>query len=568
MTWLVALLVPLCWALREAADQGSGVEKIEKCDVRCSKGLQCKTKQHDFFSPPCQSSPEGLISSSVFLNVSLSTVMSCEGRQKCSLHLRVSTVLKLTEPIHGVSICTVTAGMLEHCKVLRFSKNSRERMAGQQVKVESDCFDVFPGQEVRVTLKTLPYYCGITWTSTYQVPACNTGELRSHIPECITGRLSYDVNPEKKELIVNVSDMLEDKDYHLRLCHKGYICRGTGSSALIKKEEPVKKATLVYSRPLPCICIEGWSAMTDAPRVQVCPFKDRLEELWFGVNFDPVEETLSWEPACPVVALASLCQKGDDGVCVDLPHASQNVSRGKITFTKVDPHPQLCMKFTAGSQSWTRCPFIHGKFQAWDVAVMERAGHEEIVMLSQITASFSVSVCVKSEGSPACHPIDAHTVHVVKQESVGFNLTGNLCKPNSCLQVKRLDVTYGATIIHCHLQCKVQDDVRARVPTPAVSEAKASLARWEVPWVIVPVGACLSAIIMVSLVLHLMLTVYQRKRNKLSGDCASEKHAEIYPPAINCGIPAFQTLPALHRQVYMPDSLQLGNFEKANLLSN
>lgn len=55
-----------------------------------------------------------------------------------------------------------------------------------------------------------------------------------------------------------------------------------------------------------------------------------LEELWSGVLFDPVEETLSWEPACPVTAVVALCQKKEDGVCVDLPHASQNVSREKV----------------------------------------------------------------------------------------------------------------------------------------------------------------------------------------------------------------------------------------------
>uniref|UniRef100_A0A667ZYR8 Interleukin 17 receptor E like n=1 Tax=Myripristis murdjan TaxID=586833 RepID=A0A667ZYR8_9TELE len=284
----------------------------------------------DLFSPPCQSAPVGLNSSSVFHNVTLSTVMRCEGRQKCSLHLRVSTVLHLTESIHGVSICTLTAGMMGACRLLSFSKASRQKLDGQQVAY---CL------EVQVTLKTLPSYCGVTWTRSYRSPDCRSGDLRRHIPECITGRLWYDVNPEKKELTVRVSDMLEDKDYHLRLCRKGFICTGTGSSALIKKEETKKNATLSYSRPLPCLCIEGWSATMDAPRVQVCPFKDRLEELWFGVTYDPVEETLSWEPTCPVTAEITLCQKGEDGVCVDLPRTSQTVGR-----EKVEPHPEMCMK--------------------------------------------------------------------------------------------------------------------------------------------------------------------------------------------------------------------------------
>lgn len=52
------------------------------------------------FPPPCQAESEGLNVSSVFHNISLSTVMSCEGKQKCSLHLRVKTVLQL----HGKNI--------------------------------------------------------------------------------------------------------------------------------------------------------------------------------------------------------------------------------------------------------------------------------------------------------------------------------------------------------------------------------------------------------------------------------------------------------------------------------
>lgn len=49
------------------------------------------------------------------------------------------------------------------------------------------------------------------------------------------GRLSYDVNPEKKELRVNVSDVLEDRNYNLRLCHKDFICVGTGAYTLVRQ---------------------------------------------------------------------------------------------------------------------------------------------------------------------------------------------------------------------------------------------------------------------------------------------------------------------------------------------
>ncbi|XP_040885643.1 putative interleukin-17 receptor E-like isoform X2 [Toxotes jaculatrix] len=540
--WVALLMFRFWLGLNGTAAESTGLERIKKCETRCSQGLNCKTKPDYVFSPPCENATEDLNASSVFHNISLSTVMSCEGRQKCSLHLRIKTVLQLTESIHGLSICTITAGMMMNCRILSFTRSSRERMSGLQVEVENDCTDVSPNQQVQVMLKTIPSYCGLTWSGTYNAPECGSEDLRKHVPECITGRLSYDVNPRRKELNVSVSDMLEDHNYYLRLCYKGFICSGTGASALIKKEDPVKNAALPYSRPLPCLCIEGWSTVTDAPRVQVCPFRDRLEELWFGVTFDPLEETLSWESACPVTAVATLCQKRGDGACVDLPHASQNVSRGKITFTEVDPHPQLCVKFTAGSQSWTRCPFV-GRFQAWEVVVTRQEGHEEVKMMSKISATFSVGLCVKSGGPAVCQITKTNTVHVEENKGVGLNLTEEPC--NSCVQVRRLDVKYAATIIHCLEQCNQSHPTTSR-------------SSWGLTWVVVLAGVCLSGIIIVTLVLHVLLTDQRRKQNR-NGD---EKQID---PALHCVVPVLQTHP--HRGILIPGSLQCGNAEKANLIS-
>lgn len=59
-----------------------------------------------------------------------------------------------------------------------------------------------------------------------------------------------------------------------------------------------------------------------------------LEELWFGITFDPLEEALIWEPTCPVTAVAGLCEKKEDGVCVDLPDSSRNVTKDKVKNTE------------------------------------------------------------------------------------------------------------------------------------------------------------------------------------------------------------------------------------------
>ncbi|TWW64551.1 hypothetical protein D4764_22G0001980 [Takifugu flavidus] len=351
MILLAALLVSQCCVSVSAAAGGSAaaLERIEDCGTGCSQGLRCRTKPQALFPPPCQDPGESLLTSSVFHNISVTTVMRCEGRQKCSLHLRVSADLRLTAAVHGVSICVAAAGMMADCRTVRFTKASRARMSGMQVKVWNDCTQVSPGQRLEIKVRTVPSYCGVTWTGAYVAPGCAAGDLQQHVPDCITGRLSYDVDADGKLLAVSVSDMLEGHDYHLRLCHKDFICTGAGAHTLIRKEEPVKKALLRFSRPLPCLCIEGWSAITDARRVQVCPFRDRVEELWSGISFDALEGGLSWEPACPVAAVVALCQMREEGgACADLPHASRNASTGKITFGEVGPHPRLCMKKSQG----------------------------------------------------------------------------------------------------------------------------------------------------------------------------------------------------------------------------
>ncbi|XP_036373399.1 putative interleukin-17 receptor E-like [Megalops cyprinoides] len=193
-------------------------------------------------------------------------------------------------------------------------------------------------------LKTVPNYCHLSRTQRFRVEGCDNADLRSNVPECITGKIAYAVDMERQQMSVSVSDMLEDTDYHLRLCHKWSICSGNEAYTLIKRENPFKNTTFHFPRPLPCLCIEGWSSMVDAPRVQVCPFRNRTEELWSGVTFDPEEEALSWEPACPVEAVITLCQRAGDNICADLVNSTQTVGRTKVMYAKVDPHPALCVK--------------------------------------------------------------------------------------------------------------------------------------------------------------------------------------------------------------------------------
>lgn len=87
------------------------------------------------------------------------------------------------------------------------------------------------------------------------------------------------------------------------------------------------------SKTVSCDCVEPDAVPWWTERVlTLChlPTPAGLEELWWGISFVPLEGTLSWEPACRVAAEVSLCQRREDGVCVDLPHSSQNASREKV----------------------------------------------------------------------------------------------------------------------------------------------------------------------------------------------------------------------------------------------
>lgn len=50
----------------------------------------------------------------------------------------------------------------------------------------------------------------------------------------LAGRLSYDMDPQKKQLSVHVTDMRQGQDYHLRLCRRDFICIGTGAKTLVR----------------------------------------------------------------------------------------------------------------------------------------------------------------------------------------------------------------------------------------------------------------------------------------------------------------------------------------------
>ncbi|OXB61049.1 hypothetical protein ASZ78_009421, partial [Callipepla squamata] len=127
------------------------------------------------------------------------------------------------------------------------------------VQVQFNCFEVNVAQHIYVTMKTVPNYCEVKMSQEYYVEA---------------GKLDFNVDRTKKIISVNVSNFLRDQDYYIRLCHKWFTCEDVGQFAVIKGKDSLKSVSLKYSQLLPCLCIEGWLAIPDARRLQLCPFEN------------------------------------------------------------------------------------------------------------------------------------------------------------------------------------------------------------------------------------------------------------------------------------------------------
>ncbi|XP_016306515.1 putative interleukin-17 receptor E-like [Sinocyclocheilus anshuiensis] len=428
------------------------IETNQDCAWSCSEGLQCKPKAYSPLSAfHCRNQP---VSSGVFNNVMLSTVLACEGR-KCSLQLKITTSVNATGDIRGVSVCADSAGMIGHCQIYTFGHVGKGKATGKQVDVKFKCVPVRPGQLVFVTLKTIPNYCKATWTQRHLVPECSHEGIRDEIAECITGKLAYTVDEARNALTVKVTDAPEDTDYNLRLCHKrNVICAGEGAHMKIKPQHLQSSIMLHYSKPLPCLCIEGWPARVDARRVQVCPFKNNLEELWSGITYDFNKEELIWEPQCPVKVSVSLCHADGGKSCQDIGNVFHSEGQ-KVIFSSVDPHPMLCTKFTTEVGTWIKCPFAKGNFSVWTAKITSKDGQQWAEISTWVKASFSVSVC-EMKPSSQCKRIEGNkfqNLSVDKTKHTVFNLSKSLCEACVCIQVQRVDVRFSVPVLRCDLQC-------------------------------------------------------------------------------------------------------------------
>ncbi|XP_066445995.1 interleukin-17 receptor E-like protein isoform X2 [Eleutherodactylus coqui] len=248
-------------------------------------GVHCKSKPtYDIFNLFCRATPQSL-TPSVLENIKISTVMRCPRSSRCSLLLNVNGTVILNDHIRGVEICTMSlSSQMNQCMHIKFMKN-KVKKSEEKVQVQANCFEVGVSEHVLVSMRTVPHYCGIEISKEYHVQDCHNKDVGNNILPCLTGKLDYMINEEKKNIIVDVSNIPEDYDYNVRLCLKKISCRDTGAHALIKKDNSTKSVTLKYSEILPCLCIEGWPVFPDSRRTRLCPFKNGRTNLNDPVNF-------------------------------------------------------------------------------------------------------------------------------------------------------------------------------------------------------------------------------------------------------------------------------------------
>lgn len=433
-----------------------GVEYITTCGLRCSQGLQCRSKHvaTRYHESGCHQQPSSM-PSNIFEDLKILTVLKCMKERQCSLFLKVKGTLILNEHIRGVEICSSSTNYFQtQCITVKFNKQNYKEFIAQPVFVEYDCFSTSIAERSSVTIRTIPYYCGVDLQQEHRVEDCTDKDIGRNIPTCRVGKLDYVIEKKRKTLSVQVSDFLEDHAYHVRLCLKWLVCEDLRTSALIEVEDP-KTVTLSYSHILPCLCIEGWSALPDATRIQVCPFKNYTEELWNDITYNHILQELAWKLSCPVDVDVTLCSMDENNEhCIDL-QDSLYKAPFQVTYSRIDPHPKLCMKFTTDKGSWVRCPFAYGYLSAWNMSVTGQLNKLQLTLLAEDKAEFKVALCNRTSANK-CDPIEEQyvTAGTVGAYSAVFNFPQEDCDSNICVQGWRTDVEYSACVQICGVFCE------------------------------------------------------------------------------------------------------------------
>ncbi|XP_032272818.1 putative interleukin-17 receptor E-like [Phoca vitulina] len=456
-----AVFLSLTWSTYHSL----AVPQTAECGLSCSQGFTCKSRaSRNIFNSFCRQPPTSM-SPSVLKALTLSTAMKCAPHEGCSLLLRVQASLTLHKSLRGLEACSMNLDTQEtQCQSVRVSRASGRRQVGRQLQVHFDCFEVSVAQSLYVTLKTVPHFCGVQLDKQYHVKDCRDEDVGRNVPVCFAEKFSYWVDRSRKVILVQVPEAPGAPDYYVRLCLKWFTCEDVGAPVRVTVNRMSRTVSLPYSQELPCLCLEGWSATPDAVRMQACPFEDETEALWDAIRYQPGDQALSWEPACPVSGHVSLCWRPGPGALCHSLERSGRPAHGRVQYPLVDTQPQLCLKFSTSRGFWVRCPFHQRGFQAWKMTVQPAAsqGHLRVTFFSPSAAHFQVHLCRQRKSRPpACRPALLATARplasgdLTADPVVAFvNIPRDeACVPGTCIQGWRTDVLFSAPQQLCDLQC-------------------------------------------------------------------------------------------------------------------
>ncbi|KAJ7416016.1 hypothetical protein BTVI_36411 [Pitangus sulphuratus] len=356
--------------------------------------------------------------------LSLSRARLCLPAQPCQPCLRVRLALPAAE-LGGVRGLQLTFLELSSNRAGWLQVWKRRRMLDSSTwQVQFDCFPAESGQQILVSLRTIPDR-GLSLSRSHLVAAEPRGPVFTHawVPEA----RAIDVwVPEGPALMVRLCHQLALECEELpRPFHQQVLVPG-GHHIL-----------LPYEFLVPCLCIEASYPHHDSLRRKRCPFRDQPDaygpELWSSVRFHDYSASskdqmaMALSGSCPLHPRATLCWReaaDEASPCHSIPNSTASEEEQVYTLDKVDVHPQLCFRFSYGNSSHVECP--HRPETAWNVSVSVWGLQLRLHLSSRIPAAFSAALCQRRGGQ--CEPeAPLYTVTQVWRSDVHFARKQLLC---------------------------------------------------------------------------------------------------------------------------------------------
>ncbi|OCT83413.1 interleukin-17 receptor E [Xenopus laevis] len=391
-------------------------------------------------SNPNQTCPINLPSHAL----SLSTVELChpfKTNQGCKNCIRVVISVNSTgfPRLRGFHIETLQISNNKY-KSFQILRRSREAPDGNLWLIKYDCLTVTPGQDVSVSLSTVPD-CGSRISKTHYLRDNNAK------PD-----FNYTHSPQQREIAVSLS---KGPTAVARLCYKRFIC-----NSLPENETPTfnvtKKAILKYHYLLPCLCVEAYYDYQDSPRNQICPFESHEDA--YGPHFWNITWShsnnrmlMTFKSLCMLEPSVSLCQK-QNGTCNVIPGV--NITTTELLednqfyvwvyeVDSVDKDPHLCFKFTVNRRSHIRCP--EAADRDWNVKVDMGLSQVHLTIVSSVPASVSIAECRGNNNTIKCDP----QTTIPLSEANEMQVFSSLPAKDICYKVWRSDVLYSHRYLIC-----------------------------------------------------------------------------------------------------------------------